>query len=111
MKRSPNSSRSIKWIVRNSLNNDNCKRYVEKLCIFLSFKYFKFGEYDSEEQALWITYGTKSYIVEIDKENICLKILERNNYFSDKDRYYLLDKFFTGDNCWYECLNWIKCRI
>ena len=110
MKRNPNSSRSIRWVKRNSLNNESCKRYVEKLCKSMNFEYFKFGEYDCEEQALWITYGLYSYIIEVNKEEICLKVFEENTNQKNKTKYHLLEKYFSGDTCWYECLNWIKKR-
>ena len=110
MVRNPNSTRSKKWIERNSLNNESCRRHVEKICKINGFEYFKFGEYDCEEQSLWVTYGLYSYVIEIDKEKIYLKVFEKNTNQKNKDRYHLLDKYFTGDSCWYECLNWIKNR-
>ena len=111
MKRNPNSSRSIKWIERNSLNNESCKRYVEKLCISMNFEYFKIGEYDIEEQALWITYGLYSYIIEVDKDDISLKVFESNKNQKEEMRYHIMQKRFNGDSCWYECLTWIKNRV
>ena len=39
-----------------------------------------------------------------------LKVFEKNTNQKNKDRYHLLDKYFTGDSCWYECLSWIKNR-
>lgn len=112
MKRNCNSSRSQKWISRNSLNNPLCVSYVNKLCsIQFEFTNFDFKPYDKESDALWITYGIHSYIIEIDEDLVGLKVFEKNCNSSTKDRYHLLDKNFFGDSCWYDCFYWIKNRI
>ena len=77
----------------------------------MNFECFNFTEYDCEEQALWITYGLYSYIIEVDKENIVLKVFEKDTNHNDKTRYHILNKVFFGDSCWYECLNWVKNRM
>ena len=110
MKRNPNSTRSMKWIERNSLNNPSCERYVRSLIEnHFEFNSYKINEYDSDEKALWVTYGCFSYIIEVDTFNICLKILEKD-FDSKKDKYHLLKKNFSGDTCWFDCLSWIKDR-
>ena len=110
MERNPNSIRSMKWVKRNSLNNPSCERYIRSLIEnYFNFQFYEIREYDSNEMALWITYGCFSYIIEVDSENVNLKILERNSK-GMKDRYHLLKKNFVGDTCWFECLSWIKNR-
>lgn len=111
MKRNPDSIRSIKWIERNSLNNPSCRKYVEVL-LTNKFKIstYKFCEFDTEEIALWITYGLFSYILEADKDNICIKILEKDA-IGAKDKYHLSKKVFYGDTCWYDCISWIVERL
>jgi hypothetical protein len=110
VKRNPNSTRSVKWIERNSLNNPSCERYVKSLIDnHFEFKTYKINEYDTTEKALWVTYGCFSYIIEIDKDNISLKVLEQN-IGTSKNKYHLLKKNFSGDSCWYDCLSWIKDR-
>lgn len=111
MKRSCNSLRSQKWIQRNSLDNDSCVLYVSRLCeIEFEFSNFDIKPFDSEKNSLWISYGLYSYIIGIDENSVCLKILEKNTNDIRKDRYHLLRKRFYGDSCWYECFDWIKNR-
>lgn len=111
MKRNHNSLRSQKWLQRNSLNNSSCISYVLKLCeIEFEFSNFDIKPFDSDDNSLWLSYGLYSYVIGVDKDNICLKVLERNTNDSRKDRYHLLKKKFFGDACWYDCLDWIKNR-
>ena len=60
MKRNPNSTRSVKWIERNSLNNPSCERYVRSLIDnHFEFKTYKINEYDTTEKALgylWLLF-------------------------------------------------------
>lgn len=108
MKRNLQSNRSKKWIERNSLNNPECERYVRKLCdSYFELPIYKIGEYDSDEKALWITYGCFSYIIEVDRKNVNLKVFESKNH-SKGNNYHVLKKTFVGDTCWYESLSWVK---
>lgn len=110
MKRNPNSTRSVKWVERNSLNNPSCEGYVRNLIDnHFKFEIYKIGEYNSSEKALWITYGSFSYIIEVNPDNVCLDVLEQNTN-TNKNKYHLLKKKFNGDSCWYDCLSWIKDR-
>lgn len=111
LKRDCNSFRSLKWIQRNSLDNPSCVSYVVRLCeIEFGFSNFDIKPFDNEDNSLWLSYGLYSYIIGIDKDNICLKVLEKNTNNIHKDRYHLLNKTFVGDACWYECFGWIKKR-
>lgn len=108
MKRDCNSVRSKKWINRNSLENDFCKEYVDNLCsIHFNFNIYNFGVYKEFGNSLYINYGIHNYIIYIDKNDICLKLLEKNK--NSEFNYHFINSYF-GDNCWYECLNWIKKR-
>lgn len=108
MKRQLNSSRTLKWLERNSLENDSCRRYVEKLCkIQFRFELYKISVYKDLGECLWITYSGYSYVIFIDKENIVLKVLEQK-IICNNNNYHELNKIFYGDTCWYECLSWIK---
>ena len=111
MKRKTNSVRSIKWIHRNSLNNENCEEYVRNLCkVNFGFTQFDIKEFENYGTCLWITYGLYSYIIYISVDDVCLRLLEKKINSSNKDKYYDVDKIFFGDCCWYECLRWIKKR-
>lgn len=110
MKRKSNSTRSVKWLKRNSLGNPSCERYVR--CLIenhFEFDIYEINETDSTNKVLRITYGCFSYIIETDDNDICLKVLEKNTN-TEKDKYHLLKKKFYGDACWYNCLDWIKTR-
>lgn len=110
MRRNPNSTRSLRWIERNSLSNPSCANYVTSLLNNrFGMSTYKIAEYDTEEPALWITYGLFSYILKIDSDNICIKVLEQR-VGNTKDRYHTITKTFSGDSCWYECFLWITKR-
>ena len=110
MKRDTNSTRSRKWFTRNCLDNEFCKEYVDNLCsTHFGFNRYKFGVFNGDLTALYITYGLYSYVIFADRDNINLKVMEKNSN-ENKNRYHELRNFY-GDNCWYECLSWIKRRI
>lgn len=111
MERNKLSTRSIKWINRYSLNNPICVENVLSMCeCIFSFITFKIGEYKGEN-ALWLTYGTKSYIAYISTEKVCIEVLEKNiNSISD-NHYHKIEKIFFGESCWYNFLFWVKNRI
>ena len=111
MKREINSSRSIRWIKRNSLNYKSCEEYVLSLCkSVFNFKEYTINEYEEDEKALWLTYGLYSYIIFVSCDDINLKVLEKNKLKKNKDNYYHEIRAFNGDSCWINCLNWIKNR-
>jgi hypothetical protein len=109
MQRTANSARSKKWLNRNRLDNDFCKEYVDSLCKqkFSSTEY-SFATYNGDSTALYITSNLHSYMIFVDEEYICLKLMEENT--KESNRYHEL-KIFYGDNCWIECLSYIKNRI
>jgi hypothetical protein len=76
----------------------------------LCSKYFEFSTYQicefGSEKTLRINYGGTPYIIQLDTDGICLQVLEHSN--TEKERYHTLNKRFTGDSCWFECLSWIK---
>lgn len=110
MKRNTNSVRSQKWFARNHLDNEFCKEYVDNLCnTQFEFNKYTFGVFNGSITALYITYGLYSYVVFADRDKVSLKVMEKNSS-GNKDKYHEL-KLFYGDNCWYECLMWIKKRI
>ena len=111
MKRDVNSTRSKKWLRRNSLDNEFCREYVDRLCnTQFEFDKYTFGVFNGADTALYITYGLHSYVIFADAENINLKMMEKNSNKVKKENYHEL-KTFYGDNCWFECLFWIKKRI
>ena len=111
MERNKLSTRSIKWINRYSLDNPLCVENVLSMCKYIfNFTTFKVDNYKGVP-ALWLTYGTKSYVAYISTENINIEVLEKNtnNYFGNN--YHKIDKFFFGESCWYKFLYWVKNRI
>lgn len=110
MKRNASSTRSKKWFSRNCLDNDFCREYVCNLCSTqFEFNEYKLGVFNYNLTALYITYGTHSYIIFADENDVDLKVMEKKIY-GNKDRYHEIKSFY-GDNCWFECLLWIKNRI
>lgn len=109
MKRNIESFRSQKWLLRNSLNNPSCVSYVHDLCeIQFGLTNFDIKPFNNGENSLWLQSGLNFYIVTIDTQEVCLMVLERNTDGQNKDKYHLLPTRFTGDSCWFRCLNWIK---
>jgi hypothetical protein len=107
LRRSSLSNRSLKWIARYSLENGLCRENVTSMCeTIFDIKLFSVGKHNGED-ALYITYNTKSYIAYISKDNVCIELLESN---INNNGYHKLDKFFAGDNCWYDLLCWISNR-
>lgn len=106
MKRQLGSSRTNKWLKRNSLNQDTCCSYVVSLCEnHFKFDKFKIDMFNNISKALWITYGLYSYVIFVDEKEINLLVLE--NLIIDNNNKYREVKRFNGDACWYNCFTWI----
>lgn len=111
LERNKLSSRSLKWINRYSLNNNLCVENVVSMCKYVfNFETFKISNY-KDSAALWLTYGTKSYIAFISTENVCIEVLEKNINNALDNKYHKINKIFFGESCWYNFLLWVKNRI
>lgn len=111
LERNKLSARSKKWINRYSLNNPLCVDNVLSMCeCIFNFITFKISDYKNIP-ALWITYGTKSYIAYISIDNICIEVLEKNINTNSDNYYHKIQKTFFGESCWYNFLSWVKNRI
>jgi hypothetical protein len=112
-RRNPDSSRSQKWLKRNSLENPSCEEYVRNLCENMGFTLYDIKSFSFKHKALYITYGIDSYIISVSQDDMALTIMEQNTVGANKnkDRWHrMIDRIFYGDSCWYDCLMWIKKR-
>ena len=91
MKKTFESRRSQKFILRNSLNYKNCEDYIRNLCdnVF-GVKSYEISEYKDDEKSLCVEINDKKYYIYLDKDNVYL-VCELNGQIIRK---------FTGDDCW-----------
>jgi hypothetical protein len=108
------SYRKKVWSSHNSLDNVNKKdSVVSKLEYWgISSKVIFFNG----NSALMVTINNKQYTIEVDNENMCLKVLAKNTFGnkSGHRQHYVKDKStgkplqFKGNICWDELISWLK---
>lgn len=104
MRRDKNSSHSIKFVLRNSLNYENCRNYVQKLCDeMFEIKNYEFKPFINDEICLSIKQFSCEYKIYLDSEFIELKLIKSNTSVTDK-----LIRRFTKDGCWFEALKFLS---
>lgn len=94
MKKNILSNRSLKFLERNDLNNEEAKNYV----ISLLENFFLIKNYEFKQTKYGLSLFIKGYTLCIDKEYIELKLFYNNS----------LIKTFLGDSCWFQALKFIK---
>jgi len=93
MRRDLMSNRSVKWIMRNTLDKKSNESYVRKLLEEYEIDDFEIQSYKDDELALFIYIDDLTYILYIDTDWVEIKVLcSKDNY----KRYVA----FTGDVAW-----------
>lgn len=83
MIRSTKSNRSVKWLKRNSLQNNKCVEYIKNLCYFYGL------DFKQENNCIFIS-GYKLYV----DENLICVIFENNG----------ITKKYYNDSCWIDAI-------
>lgn len=93
MRRDPDSSRSVNFILRNTPNFTSCRNHIIKhISYYNNIKNFEFKDYKKDIHALYV-YDKETYICYIDTKFIELKLI------SSKDDYQHYENF-QSDACW-----------
>lgn len=107
MKRQSSSSRSLKWIQRNSLDNVACLEYVKDLCSnIFNFDKFEIIRNENSEMGLRISYKGKEFEIKTNKEDVCLNLYDISDDIRVRSK-----TVFTGDSCWFSCFEWMGKNI
>lgn len=106
MQRDKNSNRSRKWVLRNSLQNQGCIDYVNRLCNSYSIEKYRIDEFKDDEPALFVETRQGILILTIDLENIWVQSYRRN--FKNSEEYCDVPAMhFESDTCWKKGIEWV----
>lgn len=105
MIRNHSSNRSRKWFNRNNIQSDSCLEYVESLSKNIFDIDNIYLVYIENKTFLCVEYYKSKYYIFVNEKEVCLKVCKflENNLTESST-------VFTGDSCWYDCLNWITRR-
>jgi hypothetical protein len=99
------------WLEQNCLSEENLE-YIRKVLL----KPFKIKEIPTPYggEALLLEYNLNTYRIEIDKDNMCLRLGKRNMVSNPKglEHYHPVTKagdesYFYGVDCFYDIIDWI----
>lgn len=92
------SKRDLLYIVRNSPNYSNARKYIESICDIHKIKNYEFKEYIDDKIALFVTIGDKQYILYLDYNTIDLKVSVNGKII----------KAFTKDVAWSNAIEYLS---
>jgi len=90
-------NRKLKFLLRNSLNYSNARRYIENICYNNDITDYEIKEFIDDEKALWTEVNGEQYIIFLDHDSLELKISHGGS----------IVKVFTKDTAWNNAIQYL----
>lgn len=104
------------WYRQNKIDEDNMVK-IKNLLIYFNIKLLKLDDckeiIHNGESCLIVKIELETYRIDIDKENMCLILLQRNSDSSIKEKYRRLydvgtNGSFAGCDCWFNVFQYLS---